>query len=107
MRAPLRSRAIHYESSQDAPDHKCLLNPAVSPDELSEGGYSTPSDFVRSLLRERREQKLRQGIDANLLSSLETPAQEVTPEFLASLRRDVRAIIDRKEASGRKSHKEV
>jgi antitoxin ParD1/3/4 len=75
--------------------------------EVAEGGYSTPSDFVRSLLRERREQKLRQGIDANLLSSLETPAQEVTPEFLASLRRDVRAIIDRKEASGRKSHKEV
>jgi antitoxin ParD1/3/4 len=75
--------------------------------EVAEGGYSTPSDFVRSLLRERREQKLRQGIDANLLSSLETPAQEVTPEYLASLRRDVKAIIDRKEASGRKSHKEV
>jgi antitoxin ParD1/3/4 len=75
--------------------------------EVSEGGYSTPSDFVRSLLRERREQKLRQGIDANLLSSLETQAEQVTPEYLASLRRDVKAIIDRKEASGRKSHKEV
>jgi antitoxin ParD1/3/4 len=75
--------------------------------EVSEGGYSTPSDFVRSLLRERREQQLRQGIDANLLSSLETPTQEVTPEYLAVLRRDVKAIIDRKEASGRKSHKEA
>src|SRR3954451_22329876 len=72
--------------------------------EVAEGGYSTPSDFVRSLLRERREQKLRQCIDANLLSSLETPAEQVTPEYLASLRRDVKAIIDRKEASGRKSH---
>src|SRR4051794_16115086 len=49
--------------------------------EVAEGGYSTPSDFVRTVLREWREQKLRRGIDAALLASLETPAEEVTPEW--------------------------
>jgi antitoxin ParD1/3/4 len=75
--------------------------------EVAEGGYSTPSDFVRTVLREWREQKLRRGIDAALLASLETPAEEVTPEYLASLRQEAKALINRKEASGRKSHKEV
>ena len=75
--------------------------------EVAEGGYSTPSDFVRTLLRERREQKLRQRIDANLLASLETPAEAVTPSYLASLRHEAQELIERKTASGRKSPKEV
>jgi antitoxin ParD1/3/4 len=75
--------------------------------EVAEGGYSTPSDFVRTVLREWREQKLRRGIDAALLASLETPAEEVTPEYLASLRQEAKALISRKEASHRMSDKEV
>ena len=75
--------------------------------EVAEGGYSTPSDFVRSVLRKRRAQKLRGRLDEALLASLDTPVEEVTPEYLSSLRREVRAIISRKEASGRKPHKEV
>ncbi len=75
--------------------------------EVAEGGYSTPSDFVRTVLREWRAQKLRLHLDATLLASLETPADEVTPEYLASLRREAEALISRKETSGRKSHKEV
>ena len=75
--------------------------------EVAEGGYSTPSDFVRTVLRERREQKLRRGIDAALLASLETPAEEVSPEYLASLRHETQALIERKKASGRTSNKEV
>ncbi len=75
--------------------------------EVAEGGYSTPSDFVRTVLRERREQKLRRGIDATLLASLETPTESVTPEYLASLRREARKLIERKTASGRTSDKEV
>ncbi len=70
--------------------------------EVAEGGYSTPSDFVRSLLRERRAKKLRQRIDAALLASLETPVEEVTPEYLAQLRREAGELIARKEP-GRKS----
>jgi antitoxin ParD1/3/4 len=75
--------------------------------EVAEGGYSTPSDFVRTVLRERREQKLRRGIDAALVASLETPAEEVTPEYLTSIRREAQALIERKTASSRKSAKEV
>ena len=75
--------------------------------EVAEGGYSTPSDFVRTVLREWRAQKLRRHLDATLLASLETPTEEVTPEYLASLRREAEALISRKQASGRKSHKEV
>ncbi len=71
-------------------------------EEVADGGYSTPSDFVRSLLRERRAKKLRGQIDAALLTSLETPAEEVTPEYLGKLRREAHELIARKEA-GRKS----
>jgi antitoxin ParD1/3/4 len=67
-------------------------------EEVAEGGYSTPSDFVRTVLRERRAQKLRQRIDAALLESLDTPAEEVTPEYLAQLRREARTLIIRKKA---------
>jgi len=75
--------------------------------EVAEGGYSTPSDFVRTLLREKRAQKkLRQQIDTALLASLETPAEEVTPEYLAKLRREAYALIAQKEAR-QKSDKQV
>jgi antitoxin ParD1/3/4 len=75
-------------------------------EEVAEGGYSTPSDFVRTLLRERRAQKLRQRINAALLEGLETPAEKVTPEYLARLRGEVKALLSRK-ANGRNSDKEV
>jgi antitoxin ParD1/3/4 len=75
--------------------------------EVAEGGYSTPSDFVRTVLRDRRAKKLRERLDEALLASLETPAEEVTPEYLASLRQEAKALINREEASGRKSHNEV
>src|SRR5215217_7321507 len=74
--------------------------------EVAEGGYSTPSDFVRTVLREWRAQKARREIDATLLESFETPAEEVTPEYLASMRREATALISRKEVARRKSTKE-
>ena len=73
--------------------------------EVAEGGYSTPDDFVRTVLRERREQKARRQIDDALLASLETPAEEVTPAYVASLRGEAQAIIEAKAA--RKSAKGV
>ena len=76
-------------------------------EEVAEGGYSTPSDYVRTVLRDRRAKKLRERLDEALLASLETPAEEVTPEYLSSLRQEAKALIHRKEACGRKSHTEV
>jgi antitoxin ParD1/3/4 len=31
--------------------------------EVADGGYSTPSDFVRTVLRDRRAKKLRERLD--------------------------------------------
>jgi uncharacterized protein (DUF433 family) len=59
---------------------------------------------------EQRVQKLRERLDEALLASLETPAEEVTPEYLSSLRQEAKALIRRKEAeqaAERASHKEV
>ncbi len=65
-------------------------------EEVAEGGYGTPSDYVRSLLRQAKESKLRRRLDQALLASLETPEEEVTPEYLAELRREVHDVIARK-----------
>jgi uncharacterized protein (DUF433 family) len=56
---------------------------------------------------ERRVQDLRERLDEALLASLETPAEEVTPEYLAFLRQEAKALIRRKEAAGPTSPKEV
>jgi antitoxin ParD1/3/4 len=75
--------------------------------EVAEGGYSTSSDFVRTILREKRAQRLRSRIDAALLASLETPAVRVTAEYLAGLRREAEELIARKEARGRTPDRKV
>ena len=62
---------------------------------------------MRTVLRERRAKKLREHLDEALLASLETQAEEVTPEYFSSLRQEAKALLSRKEASGRTSHKEV
>jgi antitoxin ParD1/3/4 len=100
IRRPMQqSTSLHVSLPEDLKD--------FVRQEVAEGGYSTPSDFVRTVLRERREEKLRRGIDAALSASLETPAEEVTPEYLVSLRHEAQALIERKKTSGRKSDKEV
>ena len=55
----------------------------------------------------QRVQKVRERLEETLLASLETPPDEVTPEYLASLRQEANELISRKEATGRTSHKEV
>jgi antitoxin ParD1/3/4 len=67
-------------------------------EEVREGGYATPSDYVRSLLRQAKERKARRTLDQALTSSLETPTEEVTPEYLAELQRKARELTGRKGA---------
>src|SRR5689334_3770064 len=67
-------------------------------EEVAEGGYATPGDYVQHLLRRAREEKLRRTLDQALFSSLETPAEEVTPEYLAKLQRKARELTGRKGA---------
>ena len=40
--------------------------------QVNEGGYSTPSEYVRALLREDRKQKAEQKLEALLLEGLQS-----------------------------------
>ena len=67
-------------------------------DRVAEGRYSTPSDYVRELIRSDQKRQAQERLDHLLLEGLETPAEEVSPEYLEDLRRDVREVIARKRA---------
>ena len=43
--------------------------------QVNEGGYSTPSEYVRALLREDRRQKAEQKLEALLLEGLQSGEQ--------------------------------
>ena len=67
-------------------------------DRVAEGRYSTPSDYVRELIRLDQKRQAQERLDQLLLEGLDTPAEEVSPEYLEDLRRDVREIIAQKRA---------
>ena len=67
-------------------------------DRVAEGRHSTPSDYVRELIRSDQKRQAQERLDQLLLEGLETPAEEVSPEYLEDLRRDVREVIARKRA---------
>lgn len=61
---------------------------------VAEGDYSTPSDFVRDLIRSDMQRRGRQKLERMLLEGLASGAAEaVTPDYLAELRREAEAII--------------
>ncbi len=41
-------------------------------EQVADGGYSTPSEFVRQLLRAEQERQVRGQIDRNLLKALDS-----------------------------------
>jgi antitoxin ParD1/3/4 len=65
-----------------------------------DGRYSTPSDYVRDLIRSDRKRLAKERLDQLLLEGLDTPAEEVTPEYLENLRRDAGELIVKKRARG-------
>lgn len=61
---------------------------------VAEGDYSTPSDFVRDLIRSDMQRRGRQKLERMLLEGLASgEAEEVTPDYLAELRREAEEII--------------
>ena len=67
--------------------------------EVSEGGYSTPSEYVRSLLREERKRKAERELEAFLLAGLKSGEPvEVTPAFWDEKRSE---LLARRRAEGR------
>lgn len=61
-------------------------------------GYGSTSEYFRQLVREDRERRVREEIDAKLLAALENgEAVEITPEWRADRRRELsRRIASRK-----------
>lgn len=61
---------------------------------VAEGEYSTPSDFVRHLIRADMQRRGRQELERLLLEGLTSgEAEEVTPDYLEALSREAEAII--------------
>jgi antitoxin ParD1/3/4 len=67
-------------------------------EQVAEGRYSTPSDYVRELIRSDQKRQAKERLDQLLLEGLDSPAEEVSPEYLEELRRDVREVITQKRA---------
>jgi antitoxin ParD1/3/4 len=67
-------------------------------EQVATGRYSTPSDYVRDLIRSDQKRLTKEQLDELLLQGLDTPAEEVSPEYLEDLRRDARETIAKKPA---------
>jgi antitoxin ParD1/3/4 len=51
-------------------------------DQVSSGGYSTPSEYLRELLRQDQKQRAEQKLEALLLEGLNSGDPiEITPEY--------------------------
>jgi antitoxin ParD1/3/4 len=67
-------------------------------DQVSSGGYSTASEYVRSLIREAQESKAREGLELKLLAALEGAPEEMRGEDWDRLRARVRQRIAEKKS---------
>lgn len=55
-------------------------------DQVSSGGYSTASEYVRSLIREAQERKTRETLESKLLAALSDEPEEMSREDWDRLR---------------------
>jgi antitoxin ParD1/3/4 len=58
-------------------------------DQVSKGGYSTVSEYLRELIRQAQRIKEREEVEAKLLEGLKSPTSEMTPEEWTKLRETV------------------
>lgn len=61
---------------------------------VEQGGYSTPSEFIRELLRESQKRQAQERLEELLLAGLDSGEPvEVTPEFWENTRQ---ALLERR-----------
>ena len=58
-------------------------------EQVDQGGYSTPSEYVRSLIREAQARAEQRELETKLLAGLESPAREMTPGEWSALKQRV------------------
>ncbi len=58
--------------------------------QVTEGGYTTTSEYVRELIRADQKRRTQERLEALLLDGLDSgPPVEATPEFWQQLRTDL------------------
>ena len=67
--------------------------------QVSSGGYSSTSEYVRHLLRAEQKRQAKEALEMELLEGLTEPGEEVTREYWEELRREAhdRASMRRSE----------
>lgn len=66
-------------------------------DRVSDGQYASASEYVRELVRQDREQRLRDNVDAKLLEALDGgDSRELTAADFARIRAEVRRRAESK-----------
>ncbi len=55
-------------------------------DQVSGGGYSTVSEYLRELIRQAQRRQEDEARDAKLVAGLQSPTSEMKPEDWAALR---------------------
>jgi antitoxin ParD1/3/4 len=65
-------------------------------DQVASGGYSTASEYVRSLIREAQERKTRETFESKLLAALSDEPEEMSGEDWDRLRARVRQMATEK-----------
>ncbi len=70
--------------------------------QVRQGGYSTPSEYVRELIRTDQKRKTRDRLEALLQEGLESgPATEMTDEDWTDIRREGRARLKKRTGSSK------
>jgi antitoxin ParD1/3/4 len=66
-------------------------------DQVASGGYSTASEYIRSLIREAQERRARESLETKLLAALEGEPEEMSREDWDRLRSRVRQRASERE----------
>ncbi|MFL6235245.1 MAG: type II toxin-antitoxin system ParD family antitoxin [Thermoanaerobaculia bacterium] len=61
-------------------------------DQVSSGGFSTVSEYIRSLIRDAQERRARGVLEAKLLAALEKAPEEMRHDDWEQLRARVRQL---------------
>jgi len=67
---------------------------------VAEGGFSSASDYVRSLIREDQKRSADQQLETLLLEGLKGPRSKMTPEDWQDIRRDLQERLKKKRRRG-------
>ncbi len=69
-------------------------------EQVENGGYGTPSEYISELVRKEQKRALREEINANLLASLDSPVSTMTGKDWEEIRQE-----GKKLASSRKKQR--